>query len=99
MRTRYRNSFEKPEFMKSGEVYHLKIDVGSTSYVFKPGHRIGLEITSSSFPIYDRNSNSGKSQIDLQEIDYQIATQHIFHDSRYPSKLTLPVIPRKGIGF
>ena len=94
LRAKYRNSFEKVELLEKDQVYCFNIAVGSTSYLFKSGHSIGLEITSSSFPIYDRNSNSGKAQKDLAETDYQMATQTVFHDSRYPSKLILPVIPR-----
>ena len=60
LRTRYRNSQEKPELMTPGQVYKLTIDVWSTSNVFKKGHALRLEVSSSNFPRFDRNLNTGE---------------------------------------
>ena len=59
LRLRYRNSLEKPELAKAGEVYRVTVDAGVTSNVFQKGHRIRVEISSSNFPRFDRNSNTG----------------------------------------
>jgi hypothetical protein len=73
-------------------VYELTIDLWATSHVFLPGHHIRLEISSSNFPRFDRNLNTGEDQ--ATGTRYQSAEQTIFHDQRYPSQVLLPVIPR-----
>jgi len=60
IRARYRNSFEKPELMEPGQVYRFTIDVWATSNVFLAGHRLRLDISSSNFPRFDRNLNTGE---------------------------------------
>jgi len=60
IRARYRNSFEKPELMSAGQVYRFTIDVWATSNVFLAGHRLRLDISSSNFPRFDRNLNTGE---------------------------------------
>lgn len=90
IRARYRNSM-KAEFLKEGCVYELKVDMGTTSNVFLAGHRIGIEVTSSSFPNIDRNLNTG-AKIGAGT-DYVSAHQRIYHNSLYPSKIILPIIP------
>ncbi len=62
LRARYRNSPEKVEFMNPGEVYKLNLDLWATSNVFLKGHRLRLEISSSNFPRFDRNLNTGEDQ-------------------------------------
>ena len=74
------------------QVYELTIDLWATSHVFLPGHRVRLEISSSNFPRFDRNVNTGEDQATGSR--WQTAAQTIFHDQRYPSHLLLPVIPR-----
>ena len=64
----------------------------STSHVFKAGHRLRLEVSSSNFPRYDRNSNTGNDLFADREL--RTARQSVFHSARYPSHLVLPVIPR-----
>ena len=59
LRLRYRNSLEKPELAKPGEIYRVTVDAGVTGNVFLKGHRIRLEISSSNFPRFDRNANTG----------------------------------------
>jgi uncharacterized protein len=91
-RGRYRNSDEAPSFIKPGKVYEYTIDLLATSNVFKAGHRIRLEVSSSNFPKYDRNPNTGH-EIGV-DAETRVATQQIFHDSGRPSHLILPLIPR-----
>ena len=90
LRTRYRNSQEKPELMTPGQVYKLTIDVWSTSNVFKKGHALRLEVSSSNFPRFDRNLNTGEDNGTGQR--FVPATNTILHDAQHPSALTLPVV-------
>src|SRR5262249_40180515 len=64
LRVRYRNSFERPELMAPGQVYPVKIDLHATSNYFGPGHRIRVEISSSNFPRFERNLNTGGRNYD-----------------------------------
>ena len=91
-RARYRISQEKPELMKPGQVYKLTIDTGATSNVFLSGHRLRLEVSSSNFPRFDRNLNTGEDQASGTRIVK--ATNTIYHDSQHPSAVVLPVVPR-----
>jgi len=91
-RARYRNSRTTPTPLTPGEVTKFVIDLWATSHVFLPGHRIRLEISSSNFPRFDRNLNTGEEQATATR--WQAAGQTVFHDSRYPSHVMLPVIPR-----
>jgi putative CocE/NonD family hydrolase len=88
---RYRNSNEKPEWMNPGEVYRVTIDMWATSNVFLPGHKLRLEISSSDFPRFDRNLNTGEEQAHGTRMVK--AANVIFHDKDRPSALILPVIP------
>ncbi|MGC2658670.1 MAG: CocE/NonD family hydrolase [Bryobacteraceae bacterium] len=90
-RLRYRLSLDKPVFVKRDTTYQIGVNAGVTSYVFKPGHRIRLEVSSSNFPRFDRNLNTTKPLSD--ETRMVKAHQTIFHTPRYPSALILPVIP------
>jgi len=92
LRTRYRASRMRPSFLTPNQVYDLTIDLWATSHVFLRGHRVRLEISSSNFPRFDRNLNTGEDQATSSR--RQTAAQTIFHDSRYPSHVLLPVIPR-----
>jgi putative CocE/NonD family hydrolase len=94
LRARFRESLERPTPIEPERVYEYKILVGSTANVFKAGHRIRLEISSSNFPTFDRNSNSGKPLAEAGPVDWFVATQTVFHDNRYPSHVVLPIIPR-----
>jgi uncharacterized protein len=73
-------------------VYEYTVDLWATSHVFKAGHRLRLEISSSNFPRYDRNPNTGHDF--GADAELQAAHQSVFHDSRYASHLVLPLIPR-----
>ncbi len=92
IRARYRNSRARPVIQKPGVVNEYTIDLWSTSNVFKVGHRIRVDISSSNFPKFDRNLNSGKPVV--EESEPLAALQRILHDAKHPSHLVLPVIPR-----
>jgi putative CocE/NonD family hydrolase len=92
LRLRYRNSYEKAEPLIPGEVYKIKVDLWATSNLFRRGHCIRLEISSSNFPRYDRNLNTGQDLLTGTRIVK--ASQTVYHESRYPSALILPIVPR-----
>jgi uncharacterized protein len=93
LRARYRNSQEKPELINPGEIYALTIDLWSTSNVFKQGHKLRLEVSSSNFPRFDRNLNTGEDNSSSARM--VTATNSIYHDAEHPSALLLPVIPKR----
>jgi len=95
LRTRYRESLETPQFMAPGAIYKLTIDAGVTSNVFRAGHRIRVEVSSSNFPRFDRNPNTGGLPADAKVL--QPATQTIFHDREHDSYLLLPVVPQEVV--
>lgn len=80
--------------LEEGSTYHVKVDLTSTSYVLRAGHSVRLEVSSSCFPVYDVNTNTGSHYFDDTTGDSVSANQVIFHDSERPTHLTLPVIPR-----
>ena len=94
LRARYRNSFTEPELLKPGEIYELRLNLWATSNVFLPGHRIRLEVSSSNFPRFERNSNTGGDIISETADQYEPAINGIFHDTAHPSRLILPIIER-----
>ncbi|HVW84424.1 MAG TPA: CocE/NonD family hydrolase [Bryobacteraceae bacterium] len=91
LRVRYRDSLETPTLMTPGKVYRLAIDAGVTSNVFRAGHRIRLEISSSNFPRFDRNPNTGRPVASEKEL--RKAAQTVFHDRDRHSYVLLPVVP------
>ena len=93
LRASFRESTQgEPKPIVPGQVYEYKIDLWSTSNVFLKGHRIRLEVSSSNFPRFDRNLNTGKRAADSS--DFVKATNTILHDSEHPSALLLPVVPQ-----
>lgn len=94
VRARYRDSMIDPQPLVPGEAYRYEVQVGSTSNLFRRGHRIGVLVSSSNFPTYDRNANTGSDPGDVVQDELTVATQTIFHDSRRVSLVRLPVIPR-----
>ena len=92
LRCRYRVSIEQPVLMEPGNMYELTVDMWETSNVFKAGHQIRLEVSSSNFPRFDRNLNTGHQP--GMDAEIKVADQTIFHDAQRPSHLTLPIIPR-----
>lgn len=91
VRARFRQGMERPELIEPGKVYRYEIDCWYTAHVFLPGHRLRLEITSSAFPKYDRNPNTGDPLGEYNRV--QLAVQHVFHEELSPSALILPIIP------
>ena len=91
-RGRYRISQQTPEPMKPGETYKFTIDLWSTSNVFRRGHRLRLEISSSNFPRFDRNTNTGDDQAHATRLVSAVNT--ILHDKEHPSALILPIVPK-----
>jgi len=91
IRARYRESFEEAKLMKPGTVYEFTIDCWVTGNVFKAGHRIRVEISSSNFPRFDRNPNTGHEF--GMDSELSIAEQKVYHNRNYPSHIILPVIP------
>lgn len=92
IRARFRNSLEHPEAIEPGRVHAYEIQVWPTSNLFKPGHRIRLEISSSNFPHFDRNPNTGHEF--GQDATMRVADQAIHHDRERPSHVVLPIIPQ-----
>ena len=91
IRARYRESYETPSLIKPGDVYEYTIQINPTSNLFKEGHCIRVDISSSDFPNFDRNLNTGAKEYGDPAI--VTARQTIFHDSTKPSRIILPVIP------
>lgn len=91
LRLRYRNSQEKPQLAHPGEIFHIVLDLWATSNVFLPGHKLRLEVSSSNFPRFDRNLNTGEDQ--ARGTNMVRATNLIYHDKTRPSALILPVVP------
>jgi putative CocE/NonD family hydrolase len=91
IRGRFRDSTAYATFLVPGERYRFDIRVGSTSNLFARGHRVGLQISSSDFPKYDRNLNTGGAIGRSKEMER--ANQTIYHDRQSPSYLRLPVMP------
>ncbi len=92
LRARYRVSRSKADPIEPGKVYEYKIDLWSTSNVFLKGHKIRLEVSSSNFPRFDRNLNTGKSAGDSSA--FVKADNTVLHDKEHPSALVLPIVPR-----
>jgi putative CocE/NonD family hydrolase len=91
VRAKYRHSEWKPEPIRPGSIYEYSLDLATTSIVFKAGHCIRLEISSSNFPRWDRNLNTGHKL--GQDAQIEAALQKIFHNTQYPSHIVLPIIP------
>jgi len=91
LRLRYRNSQEKPELAEADEVYDVTVDLWATSNVFLAGHKLRLEVSSSNFPRFDRNLNTGEEQASGSRMSK--ATNIIYHDKAHPSALVLPLVP------
>ncbi len=91
LRAKYRDSQTTPAWLTPGQVYQLSVDLWATSNVFQAGHRIRLEVSSSNFPRFDRNLNTGEPA--ATSAKWVTATNSILHDAAHPSALILPVVP------
>jgi len=89
LRMRFRSSREKETLMKPGAIYKVSIDLWSTANRFETGHRIRVDISSSSFPMYDINPNTGERLGRHSHIKSVHNT--VYHDAEHPSSLVLPV--------
>jgi len=91
LRARYREGLDQPKLLEPGKVYKLEIDLVGTSVAFQKGHRIRVDVTSSHFPQFDRNPNTGEPFATSTTV--KRARQTIHHSSQQPSHIVLPVIP------
>jgi uncharacterized protein len=94
IRARYRDSQEQPAFLNPAQTYKFTLDLWATSNVFRKGHRLRLEISSSNFPRFDRNLNTGADSASAQK--FVSASNTVFHDVEHPSVLILPVVPAQS---
>ena len=94
VRARYRDGTGRAKAITPGAVGEYQIDLIATSQVFKTGHRVRVDLSSSNFPCYDRNPGNGAPAATATEHDFVVAEQTICHDSGHPSYITLPVISR-----
>jgi len=93
-RMRYREGYDKPlVWMESGKVYKFKFQPMTTSNYFAPGHRLRIEISSSNFPRFDRNMNTGGNNYD--ETKGVVANNAVHHSKQYPSQVTISVVRKK----
>jgi putative CocE/NonD family hydrolase len=94
LRARFRRSlYEPPVLLTPNEIDEFTIHLHPTSNVFLTGHRIRLHVTSSNFPLWDRNPNTGHPQ--GMDAEIRVAHQTIYHDRNHPSHVVLPIIPRR----
>lgn len=94
LRLRYREGYTAPTSLVPGNVVRIAIDLVATSNVFRAGHRVRLEVSSSNFPRFDRNSNTGGLIAREREAEFRVARNTVWHDATRPSHLVLPVIAR-----
>ena len=89
-RARYRESFASPQMMKPNTVYEIPVSLQATSWYLAPGHRLRVEVSSSNFPRFDRNLNTGGKNYD--ETTWRIAKNTVHHNAAHASRLVLPVV-------
>jgi uncharacterized protein len=91
LRTRYRDSLDQPKLLNSGEIVPIKVTLYPTSNVFKKGHRIRVDISSSNYPRFDVNPNTGEP---LGTTRRKLSAENtVYHNPRQPSRVVLPVVP------
>lgn len=91
LRARFRNGLSKPQLLKANEAYEFEVDMVGTANVFQPGHQIRVDVTSSNFPQFDRNLNTGEGP---ESSKTRIAKNTVFHTAERPSAIILPVVPQ-----
>lgn len=77
--------------MTPDQVTEITVDLWSTAYVFRSGHRLRVQVTSSNFPRWDRNTNTAKAEAE-GAADFRVASQRILHDASHPSRILLPIV-------
>ena len=92
LRMRYREGFDRHVSMEPGEVYEVTLGPLATANVFGAGHRLRIEVSSSNFPRYDRNLNTGGANYD--ESEWRVARNAVHHSAEHPSRIVLPVLYR-----
>lgn len=92
-RVRYRDGYDKEVFMEKGNVYKVKLTPMSTSNYFAAGHQVRIEVSSSNFPRFERNLNTGGNNYD--EVNGIVANNQIHHSKKYPSVVRLPIVKAK----
>jgi putative CocE/NonD family hydrolase len=92
LRARFRESMSEPSCIEPGQTYEIAIDLVATANVFAAGHRIRLEVSSSNFPRFDRNTNTGEAIAAEHQADICQAVNRIHHSRAFPSRLILPII-------
>jgi len=93
VRARFREGIDKPSLIEPGRAYVYHLDLWNTCQMYRKGHRVRLEISSSAFPKYDRNLNTGEALGKTTRM--QTAQQKIYHDREHLSYVVLPIVPRK----
>lgn len=91
-RARYREGYDRQVFMESGQVYEVEVSPMSTSNFFAPGHSLRIEVSSSNFPRFTRNLNTGGNNYD--EAEGVVAHNQVHHSVQYPSQIRVPVLRR-----
>jgi putative CocE/NonD family hydrolase len=89
-RVRYRDGFDKARMMEAGKVYEVPVDLHATSWYLAPGHRLRVQVSSSNFPRFDRNLNTGGRNYD--ETTWRVARNAVHHSGAAASRLILPVV-------
>jgi putative CocE/NonD family hydrolase len=95
LRARYRDSLSAPTPLEDGQIYELHLDLWATANLFYAGHRVRLEVSSSNFPRFDRNTNTGNTIAADTPQDLVQAVNRVYHDRAHPSHLILPIIDRR----
>jgi len=90
LRAKFRTGLDKIELLNPNQIYEYDIELTGTANVFQPGHRIRVDITSSNFPQFDRNPNTGEPLGSTSKT--RIASQSIYHGGVYLSHIVLPVV-------
>ncbi len=90
-RVRYREGYDRQVFMEPGQVYEVEVSPMSTANYFAPGHRLRIEVSSSNFPRFTRNLNTGGNNYD--ETEGVVANNQVHHSAEYPSQIRIPVLP------
>jgi putative CocE/NonD family hydrolase len=95
-RMRYRDGYDKPlVWMEPAKVYKVTLQPLTTSNAFEPGHRLRIEVSSSNFPRFDRNLNTGGNNYD--EVRGVMAHNAVHHSRQYPSHLTVTIVKRPPV--
>jgi uncharacterized protein len=94
LRVRYRDAWERPSLMVPGTIYRVRVDAFPTSNLFRRGHRIRVDISSSNFPHFDVNPNTGEPEGRAREM--RVARNRVYMDRQRPSHAVLPIIPARG---